>query len=258
MDDPSRDPAANDPATTWPRSGARSTYEKSLGQDDLSRQEAWATRAQAGSGLKRALRRARLDEAERTEVIADLRGAEIARLEMLQEELAPLLSEVPETIDLFDVAIMPGARPRLFIDMIGFVELAHDRRTYRFVQDTRHGRTALAESADIDEMIDAIADYMAHRLIEREKALASDVRSDRAGRLRRSVKGERPAKKPRDSADLEASQLRLARGEAAFSRTILAILSFLIEVLGSAAFFLLLLMGGSFLWKSVVAWSALR
>jgi len=197
------------------------------------------------------MRRARLDEAERTEAIAELRAAEIARLEMLQDALGPLLAEIPPNIDLFDVAIMPGAHPRLFIDMIGFVEIAPDRRSYRFVQDTRHGRIALAESESIDKTIDAITDYMAHRLLEREKALASDVRLDQAARLRRAVAGA-----DRHSAEPATPKWCPSRGEEALSRGVLAILSFLIEVLGSAAFFMLLAVGGWYAWRLFAAWGA--
>jgi hypothetical protein len=66
---------------------------------------------------------------------------------------------------------MPGPQPRLFIDMIAFVEMGHDRRLYRFVQDTRQGRVVLAESERLDVMSEAVTSYIARRLIEREKAL---------------------------------------------------------------------------------------
>ena len=67
--------------------------------------------------LKSALRRARIENAERAAVIAELRGAEIARLEMLEEQLEPVLAQVPQDCDLFDVALLPSEHPRLFIDM---------------------------------------------------------------------------------------------------------------------------------------------
>jgi hypothetical protein len=40
------------------------------------------------------------------------------------------------------------------------------------------------------------------------------------------------------------------------SRGVLAILSFLIEVLGSAAFFMLLAVGGWYAWRLFAAWGA--
>jgi hypothetical protein len=58
--------------------------------------------------------------------------------------------------------------------------MAHDKRVYRFQQDTRHGRALIAESERVERMVEAIADYIARRLIERERALASDWRSREA------------------------------------------------------------------------------
>lgn len=123
--------------------------------------------------LRAALRTARVDDAERSRAIADLQGIELARLEVLQARLAPVLAQVPEGIDMFDAALMPVPRPRLFIDMIGFVEMAHDRRRYRLVQDRPEGRTTLSESERVEVIAEAVTAYIARRLIEREKALAS-------------------------------------------------------------------------------------
>jgi hypothetical protein len=122
--------------------------------------------------LNSALRRARIENAERADVVAELRGAEIARLEMLEEQLKPVLAQVPQDCDLFDVALLPSEHPRLFIDMIGFVEMGRNRRLYRFLQDTRHGRTILCETEQLGKVVDAVTDYIARRLIEREQALA--------------------------------------------------------------------------------------
>lgn len=125
--------------------------------------------------LKGAVRRARIENAERSDVIAELRGAEAARLEILQEQLAPILAQVPDDCDLFDVALVPSEHPRLFIDMIGFVEMGRDRRLYRFVQDTRHGRIVLCETEQIERIVEAVTKYVAQRLVERERALAADA-----------------------------------------------------------------------------------
>ena len=126
------------------------------------------------STLRAALRVARVEEAERAQAVADLHGIELSRLELLRDEIEPLLAQIPEGIEMFDAGLMPGPRPRLFIDMIAFVEMSRDKRHYRFVQDRRHGRTILAESDRLDVMADAIAAYIARRLVEREKVLASD------------------------------------------------------------------------------------
>lgn len=132
--------------------------------------------------LTAAMRRARVEVAERSEVVAELRGAETARLEMLQEALRPVLAQVPDSVDMFDSGLVPGERPRLFIDMVAFVEMGRDRRAYRFLQDTRHGRVTLAESENLDSILSAVTDYVARRLVEREKYLAADRTIETAAR----------------------------------------------------------------------------
>ena len=125
------------------------------------------------SGLTAALRVARLEQAERALAQADLQDAELGRLELLREMLAPMLAEVPPGVDLFDVGVVPGAHPRLFVDMIAFVEMGRDKRTYRFLQDRRSGRLMLAESERPSAMVEAVTAYVARRLVEREALLAS-------------------------------------------------------------------------------------
>jgi hypothetical protein len=130
--------------------------------------------------LRAAVRRARVDSAEQSEAVAELREAELVRLELLLEAIRPVLDQTPEGVELFDPGIAHGERPRLFLDMISFVDLGHDRRTYRFFQDTRHGRVLIAESPLIERIVAATTNYIARRLVEREQALASDWRSREA------------------------------------------------------------------------------
>ena len=121
--------------------------------------------------LRDALRQARIEAADRTGVVVELRDAEVARLEILNEALDPLFAQVPENIDLFDRGISQGETPRLWIDMVAHVLMGRDKRIYRFVQDTRFGRTVLAESHDVPAIVDAVTDYVARRIIEREHAM---------------------------------------------------------------------------------------
>jgi hypothetical protein len=128
--------------------------------------------AQPSSRLKDALRKARVDQAERTGVVVDLHDAEVARLELLNEALDPVFEELPDDVDLFDRGLSRGQTPRLWIDAIAHVAMGRDKRVYRFLQDTRYGRKVLAESVNIGEIVDAVTRYLAQRLIERERALA--------------------------------------------------------------------------------------
>jgi hypothetical protein len=109
--------------------------------------------------LRDALRKARIEAADRTGVVVDLRDAEVARLEILSEALDPLFAQVPAQIDLFDRGI-------------SHVVMGRDKRSYRFLQDTGFGRIVLAESHDVPAIVDAVTDYVARRMIEREHALA--------------------------------------------------------------------------------------
>jgi hypothetical protein len=149
--------------------------------------------------LKDALRKARVDQAERSGVVVDLHDAEVARLEVLNEALDPVFEEVPATVDLFDRGISRGETPRLWIDAIAHIGMGRDKRVYRFVQDTRYGRKVLAESVNVGEMVDAVTKYLAQRLIERERALADaslpyirdprqEAKLERRRRRRRAIK----------------------------------------------------------------------
>lgn len=127
-----------------------------------------------GLSLREAIRAARVEAAEHTGVIVELRDASLARLSMLNEILDPIFADVPlEHADLFDRGLMPGETPRLFVDMVAHVTLARDRRTYRFLQDTRSGRRVLAESTNPHDIADAVTRYVARRLIAREQAISA-------------------------------------------------------------------------------------
>ena len=146
--------------------------------------------------LKDALRKARIDSAERTGVVVDLHDAEVARLELLNEALDPLFEEIPAEVEIFDRGISRGETPRLWVDAIAHVHMGRDKRIYRFVQDTRYGRKLLAESANISEMAEAMTKYLAQRLIERERALA-DNGTPVIPDLRREAKFERRRRRRR-------------------------------------------------------------
>ena len=121
----------------------------------------WRRSNKAGSrtpetpnALKNAVREARIEAAERSAVVVDLRDAELARLELLDEALDPVFKDIPAGVELFDRGVSKGSVARLWVDAIAHVEMGRDKRQYRFVLDTR---------------------YVARRLVERERALADGV-----------------------------------------------------------------------------------
>lgn len=121
------------------------------------------------------MREARIEAAERSGVVVDLRDAEVARLELLNEALDPVFADIPANVELFDRGVSRGDIPRLWVDVIAHVEMGRDKRQFRFVQDTRYGRAVLAESHDMAEIVKAVTRYVARRLVERERALADDT-----------------------------------------------------------------------------------
>ena len=126
------------------------------------------------SPLKEAIHQARVEAAERTSVVVDLRDAEWARLELLNDALDPLFAEIPPDVDLFDRGVSRGETPRLWIDAVAHVAMGRDKRGYRFLHDTRVGRRVLAESHEIPDIVQAVTTYVARRIVERQRALDED------------------------------------------------------------------------------------
>lgn len=129
-----------------------------------------------------ALRSARLAEAAHFEALMNIRDAATLRLQVLKDDLEPVVEARREAESFIDLALVPGDPPRLWIDMLAYVLMAPDPRTYRFCQDTASGQRVLFETTDRAEMADRITSYVAHRLIDRQRHLvepASDIRPAR-------------------------------------------------------------------------------
>jgi len=224
--------------------------------------------------LAAAIRQARIENAERGEAIADLREIETGRLALLESALKPVVAQAPPEVDLFDLALTRGDHPRLFVDMIAFVDMAHDRRTYRFLQDTRNGRISIAESQSVEAIAAAVANYVARRLIERERALASlsgDREPPQADDKAQNAQDEWPRADKAPQADandtkgppawpLAARSLPQAHGaiepaadwgpspRRGFVRRLGDVLSLFLMMLGSITFALLIALGGYLAW----------
>jgi hypothetical protein len=129
--------------------------------------------------LRDAIRKVQLGEVERSDVVVELQDTERARLDMLADELKDVFKEIPEEDDQFSLQIISGSTPRLWIDATSHVAVGGDRRTYRFLKDTRLGRVVILETANIDDMADCLTEYIAERVLEREKALEGDWLNNR-------------------------------------------------------------------------------
>ena len=131
-----------------------------------------ATSAGSDAGLKRALRDARLAEAAHFEAALDLRDAKSIRLQLLKDDVAAAAAS-PEAGDLFDLALVPGDPPKLWVDLITFVVMEPDPRTYRLVQGRHNGREILFESGDRVQAAEQVRHHMAHRIVARERLAAA-------------------------------------------------------------------------------------
>jgi len=211
--------------------------------------------------LAASIRQARVENAERADAIAEVRELEIVRLKALESALEPVVDQAPQGLDLFDLALTQSEHPRLFLDMIAFVDMAHDKRTYRFFQDTRNGRLLMAESQSVDTIVAAVADYVARRLVERERAVTVDSRVAEGPRPQAAEAygpATWPMARPRSRAlhfppasasePLPAAEQPKAPRRRGIMRRLGDVLSLFLMLLGSITFALLLGVGVYWAW----------
>ncbi|MFC5585414.1 hypothetical protein ACFPOD_09845 [Nitratireductor kimnyeongensis] len=125
--------------------------------------------------LSEAMREMKNAAADRADVVVEMREASRTRLELLAQELQPVFADVPADDPSFDFAVSSGEQPRLWIDAVAHVVMGRDRRTYRFLRDTRLGRVVLAESTEIAPVADQVTRYIAERMVERQRVVEGDV-----------------------------------------------------------------------------------
>ena len=138
--------------------------------------------------LSDVIREVRIASADKADVVVDMKEADRARLELLAMELKPVIDEVPADSDLFDFAISSGLQPRFWIDAVSHVQMGRDRRTYRFVRDTRLGRVVMAESVEMRPVAEQVTRYIAERLIERQRLMEGDPETMKSSPL--TVRGK--------------------------------------------------------------------
>jgi hypothetical protein len=94
-----------------------------------------------------------------------------ARLDALRKKLKPLYDAIPQDVEGVDLGVVREDKPRLFLDMISFVDVSEDAKNLRLVKGGRNGPQVLHETADETALIARITDYIAERLIVRERLL---------------------------------------------------------------------------------------
>ncbi len=127
--------------------------------------------------LKQALNEVRSAQADREDVVVDMKHATLSRLELLAEDLKPVIEEIPKDNEQFEFAIAKGETPRFWIDMTSFVRMGGDGREYQFVKDTRMGRVVLEQSTNRKMVGERVTKYVAERVLERERMIEGDWES---------------------------------------------------------------------------------
>ena len=140
-------------------------------------------RPAASRSLREAVRKARLEEAERLHLSADARDGEIARLELLKSELETVFAELPANDDRFNLVLVPSRPARLWIDLFTYATV-DDSGAYLFVRNSENGRRTLFSSTNLADMADRITDYTAREIVRRERLEGALAEPDRSASTR--------------------------------------------------------------------------
>jgi len=124
--------------------------------------------------LSKSLDRMKSKNADRDDVVVELNQSQLSRLELLARDLQPVFEQVPDDNEQFEFALTKGETPRLWIDMSTYVRMGAMRHQYELVKDTRMGRTILAASTDKERMGQLVTDYIADKILERERLIEGE------------------------------------------------------------------------------------
>lgn len=119
-----------------------------------------------------ALKQARLAEAAQLEALVSLRDARSLRLLALRDALKRELAGHDEALSLFELNVQDAEKPKLWLDLISFIEMEPNPKTYRLMQDGPQGRACQFESSDAAAMQAQALRHMAHRLVAHDKLAA--------------------------------------------------------------------------------------
>ena len=140
-------------------------------------------RPAASRSLREAIRKARLEEAERLDSTADHRDGEIARLDLLKAELETVFADIPAHDDRFSLVLVPSRPARLWIDLFTYATIDDTSGAYLFVRNSENGRRTLFSSSNATDIAERITRYMAHEIVRRERLEAALVEPGHMGRI---------------------------------------------------------------------------
>jgi hypothetical protein len=98
-----------------------------------------------GGRLDAALRSARLAEAAHFEALMNIRDAATLRLQVLKDDLEPVVEARREADTFIDLALVPGSPPRLWIDMVSYVLMAPTRAPTGSARTPRRSKSAVRD-----------------------------------------------------------------------------------------------------------------
>lgn len=124
--------------------------------------------------LSKSMERMKTRQADRDDVVVELKQSQRTRLELLARDLQPMFDQVPTDNDQIEFALTNGETPRLWIDMSSHVRMGADKREYELIKDTRMGRTILATTSDMNKMGQVVTDYVADKVLERERLIEGE------------------------------------------------------------------------------------
>ena len=127
------------------------------------------------SALTTALIEARLAQAAQFEAVARVHDARTLRLEALRDCLMPELANSPHLRELVVINIQDWEIPRLWIDLITYVVMEPDPKSYRLVQSSERGLETLLETRDAEQMQRYVLSQIAHRAVAVERAIAGKL-----------------------------------------------------------------------------------
>ncbi len=128
-----------------------------------------------------ALKQARLAEAAQLEAVVSLRDARSLRLLALRDALKRDLAGHDEALGLFELNLQDSEKPKLWLDLISFIEMEPNPKTYRLMQDGPQGRESVFESTEAQAMHAQALRHMAHRLVAHDKQAAGIAHRVRDG-----------------------------------------------------------------------------
>jgi hypothetical protein len=130
----------------------------------------------AAIALAEAMHRARMQDLQNSDVELDevVSAAPVSsqmRLQALRNRLEALYTAIPQDVQGMDLGVVREDKPRLFLDMLSFVDIREGNHDFRLVQQGRNGEQVLLETKDETALIARITDYIAQRLILRERSM---------------------------------------------------------------------------------------